>query len=323
MHLLFLVLVVLLACAGSVRAEDPLRASVNGLSALPPPDPADMRPEAMRKVRLGARLFRDTVLSGDGTIACVTCHDVRTNGADAGPVSTGIGGSLGRRNAPSVFNAALETSLFWDGRAETLEQQAAMVIQNPEEMGGSWPQIVQALSADSGYRTAFAALYPQGIAADSVTDAIAAYERWLVPRNSRFDQWMEGRDDALDDEERTGLRLFVVYGCAACHQGAGLGGNLFQKIGLVRPSPLNLARNADSGRYAVTGRPQDMFVFRVPSLRNVAMTPPYLHNGSAPDLDQVVRLMARHQLGRELDNAEAAALVAFLRTLTGEAQPLP
>jgi len=284
---------------------------------LPLPPVPDLPAE---KVALGERLFFDKRLSADDTIACASCHDFARGGADRLPRSVGVGGRTGNVNAPTVFNAALQFAQFWDGRAATLEEQAAGPVHNPVEMASSWEQVIPKLRADAGYREAFARLYPQGISGATIVDAIAAYERTLLTP-SRFDRYLRGDEGALDALEKTGYRRFLDFGCASCHQGRLLGGNMYQRFGVLgdyfgsRP-----ASEANLGRYNVTGREEDRHVFKVPGLRNVAVTAPYFHDGSVASLEEAVILMGRYQLGRELSGQDVTAIVAFLHSLTGEWQ---
>jgi cytochrome c peroxidase len=281
------------------------------------PLPVSPAPHA-GKVELGERLFSDPRLSRDDSIACASCHNLETGGVDRRAVSLGVGGAQGSVNAPTVFNAGFAFAQFWDGRAATLEEQAAGPIHNPVEMASDWTQVLSKLNADESYRTAFAALYPDGATAANVVDAIVAFERTLVTPDSRFDRHLRGEPGALTPLETHGYRRFRELGCASCHQGVLLGGNMFQKFGVLRDYFAGRqTTSADLGRYNVTKREADRHVFKVPSLRNVALTAPYFHDASADSLETAVIVMARHQLGRELATADVDALVAFLRSLTG------
>lgn len=304
-----------LSAAQGVRPQDGVR---DARALLPIPDAP---PQPAAKVALGQRLFLEPRLSHDNTIACVTCHDLSHGGVDHRVVSVGIGGQTGSVNAPTVFNASLNFVQFWDGRADSLEAQAAGPVHNPIEMASNWPEVITKLGADAGYRAAFGALYPQGITAASVVDALASFERSLLTPDSRFDQFLKGEASALSALEKAGYRRFVDYGCASCHQGAALGGNMFQRFGVMadyfkqRKTSL-----ADLGRFNVTAREEDRNVFKVPSLRNVAVTGPYFHDGSARSMEQAIVVMGRYQLGRELTDTEVKSIAAFLGTLTGKWQ---
>jgi cytochrome c peroxidase len=273
-----------------------------------------------RKVALGQRLFHETRLSGDNTIACASCHDLSKAGTDQLPRSIGIDGRLGTVNAPTVFNSGFNFKQFWDGRADTLEAQIDGPIHAPKEMRSNWPDILRKLEQDPSYVAAFASLYGRGIRPVHVKDAIATFERSLLTPNSRFDKFLRGDGAAITAEEQEGYLLFKSLGCVACHQGVSVGGNMFQTFGVMadyfaeRGGPTA----ADLGRFNVTGREQDRYRFKVPSLRNVDRTAPYFHDGSATTLEQAVAIMARYQLGRTLASADVDRIVKFLRTLTGE-----
>jgi len=273
-----------------------------------------------RKVSLGQRLFNDPKLSVDGTISCAHCHNLATGGVDRQTHSRGIGGREGGINAPTVFNSGFNFRQFWNGRAETLEDQIDGPLQHPAEMGSTWPLAISALSGEQSYRAEFSAIYSDGIQPHNVKDAIATFERSLITPNSRFDRFLRGDKAALNDEEQAGYRLFKQLGCISCHQGMNIGGNMYQKLGIMEDyfAARGDLTEADQGRYSVTKQAKDLHFFKVPSLRNVALTPPYFHDGSAKRLEDAVKVMGRFQLGTKLDEREVAKLVAFLRTLTGE-----
>ena len=281
-----------------------------------PPSEAD-RP----RIALGRRLFFERQLSHDNSLSCAGCHPLDGGGMDSLGKACGIGGRVGDRNTPTVFNAALNFRQFWDGRADSLESQIDGPIANPNELGSTWSEVIGKLRGDREYVDAFCALYPAGITPESVRDAIATFERTLIRSGSRFDLFLTGHADALTAEERHGYELFQELGCVSCHQGANVGGNMFERLGIVRDYFWTEARvpKSDVGRMAVTGRPVDRFVFRVPSLRLAASTAPYLHDGSIATLRETVMIMARYQVGRELSDADAHAIELFLGTLAGSA----
>ena len=272
-----------------------------------------------RKVALGQKLFDDKRLSRDGTIACASCHDLRAGGDDGRVVSVGLGGALGGINAPTVFNSGLNFAQFWDGRAGTLEDQIDGPIQHPQEMGTTWPAVIARLRIVPDYAKSFGRLYPDGMTVRNIKDAIATFERSLVTPNSRFDRFLNGDGQAITEEEHKGYTYFKSLGCVSCHQGINIGGNMFQPFGVMlsRQGKNSAVSRLDLGRYNVTGLEEDKFVFKVPSLRNVALTAPYFHDGSAPDLPAAVRVMAEAQLGRRLTDDQVRSIVAFLNTLTG------
>jgi cytochrome c peroxidase len=287
----------------------------NGDAVAPLPQPPAL--DAAR-VALGERLFREVRLSADDTIACVSCHDLGRGGVDRLPVSVGVGGARGGINAPTVFNSSLNFVQFWDGRAATLEEQAAGPIHNPSEMASDWAHVLPKLNADERYRSQFTRIYSDGITANNVVDAIATFERSLATPDSRFDLYLRG-EPALNEDEIAGYRHFRELGCTACHQGVRLGGNMYQKFGVLRDYFAGRQPTKDDmGRFNVTGLEEDKHVFKVPSLRNVALTAPYFHDGSASTLEQAVQIMGRYQLGRELESKDVRQIAAFLRSLTGQ-----
>jgi cytochrome c peroxidase len=289
------------------------------LAVLPPAPATDAK-----KVALGSQLYFDTRLSGDGTISCASCHALDKGGTDA-PLRTSVGikGAVGPINAPTVFNSHLHLAQFWDGRAATLEEQAAGPVENPLEMGTTWPEAIERLKAVPYYVTAFQEAYGGEITKEHVTHAIAEYERTLVTP-SRYDRFGAGDVAALTEEERAGLDLFTKIGCTSCHAGPLLGGQSFEKMGTVREYFARRGGDiteADLGRFNFTKREADKHKFKVPTLRNVELTPPYFHDGFAATLEDAVKLMAHHQLGRTLTKDETAKIVAFLKALNGEKLP--
>jgi cytochrome c peroxidase len=276
------------------------------------------------KVELGKRLFSDTRLSGDGKVACSTCHDLSAGGADHVPLSKGMSGQTASVNTPTVFNAALNFRQFWDGHASNLEDQVDGPLLNPREMGSSWAGALSAIERDDELSAAFAKAY-QGVNASNVRDAIATFERSLVTPDSPFDRFLAGDEAAIDDQVKRGYELFKSYGCSSCHQGRGVGGNMFQKLGVMADYFKDRGREteADQGRFNVTHDEVDRHVFKVPSLRNVSRTAPYLHDGSVATLEEAVRVMARYQLGRDLVATDVTTIVAFLKSLTGKYEGRP
>lgn len=311
---------------GSDSAEASSRPSaaflwtVNGNAGAEPfrPIPTDLTLEK-GKVRLGHRLFHDPRFSGDGTLSCASCHQLDLGGADGRPTPTGIGGAAIPLNSPTVLNSGFNLAQFWDGRAASLEEQAGGPIQSPAEMGSSWPDVIKVISKDSAYIAEFAELYGGVIEPATIQDAIATFERSLTTPNSPFDRYLMGDAEAISERARAGLELFTSYGCGACHQGVNMGGNLFQRLGVVVPYFKDPARltDADLGRFNVTGLEEDRYVFKVPSLRNIALTGPYFHDGSVTRLEDAIALMAYHQLGRTVSFEEIALIKEFLQTLTG------
>jgi len=288
------------------------------------PVPLTLKQDPAR-AEIGRLLFRDTRLSGNGRISCASCHDISKGGGDGRDRSVGLHGGLTSVNAPTVLNAALNFKQFWNGRAESLEAQADHVMQNPVEMGSQWAEVVQKVSQDPKYKAAFAASYKDGVTKANIQNAIATFERTLITPNSRFDKYLRGDANAITAAEKAGYAKFKQYGCVACHQGVNVGGNMFQKFGVMgdyfakRGNPTE----ADLGRYLVTKVESDKYVFKVPSLRNIALTAPYFHDASAKTLDEAVDIMFRYQLGRVASKEDKEAIIRFLNTLTGELDPKP
>jgi cytochrome c peroxidase len=308
------------------RNARPIRAAVASQTAQPDlldPEPISPLPRDIeldsRKVELGRRLFHDTRLSADNGVSCASCHDIRKNGADARARSIGVGGATGELNVPTVFNSAFSFRQFWDGRAETLEDQIDGPVLNPLELGTDWPEIIEKLKTDADYATAFASIYGSKMESSTIKDAIATFERSLITADCRFDRFVRGDRNALTPQEKEGYRLFKECGCSTCHQGVLVGGNMFEKLGIVRNyfEDRGSVTKADYGRFNVTHDEQDRFVFKVPGLRNVARTAPYFHDASAKTLEEAVEVMARYQLGRDLSANELRLIVQFLATLTG------
>jgi len=273
-----------------------------------------------RKVELGNKLFHDSLLSQDGKISCATCHSLAMGGVDRKTQSIGINDTAGGINAPTVLNASLNFVQFWDGRAPTLEEQISGPVTNPKEMGSNWDEVLSKLSRSPDYKTQFSKIYEDGITEHNIKDSIATFERSLYTPNSRFDQYLRGNRSAITQEEKEGYAAFKQLGCTTCHQGMGVGGNMFQPFGVMGNyfADRGNITKADYGRYNVTQQEADRYKFKVPSLRNVDLTAPYFHDGSATTLDEAVRVMAKYQLGIQLDERKAGSIVKFLKTLTGE-----
>lgn len=273
-----------------------------------------------QKVALGRQLFHDPQLSGDNTIACASCHTLSDGGTDQLSYPVGINGAIGNINTPTVFNSGFNFRQFWDGRADSLENQITGPIHNPIEMDSNWNEIIAKLGASPDYVGDFASLYIDGITPNNITDAIATFERSLYTPNSRFDQFLRGDVNALSADEQRGYDLFITYGCASCHQGVNVGGNLYQQMGVVHDYFADRGDiiNSDLGLFNVTALEEDRFVFKVPSLRLVSLTAPYFHDGSVPTLNNAVEVMAYYQLGRTIPDDEIDLIVQFLGTLAGE-----
>ena len=267
-------------------------------------------------VELGKKLYFEPRLSKSGFISCNSCHNLSMGGTDNIPTSIGDKWQQGPINAPTVLNSSLNVAQFWDGRAADLKAQAGGPIANPGEMGFTHALAIDMLVSIPGYVAEFKKVFgTEKIDIDQVTKAIAAFEETLVTPNSRFDKYLKGDKKAINKDELAGYQLFKDSGCVACHNGPAVGGNSFQKMGLVEP--YKDAGKAE-GRSAVTGKDADRFNFKVPTLRNVEMTYPYFHDGAANTLPEAVDTMGRIQLGKKFTADENAKIVAFLKTLTGD-----
>jgi len=275
------------------------------------------------QIRLGERLFHDPRLSHDNRQSCATCHPLDRGGMDGQPRAIAVDGLPRLRNTPTIFNVGLSFWFNWDGVVHTLEAHAERLLRNPAVMNTTWPELQGKLEREADYVSAFRAAYVDGLTWNNVIAALVSFERSLVTPHSRFDRYLRGEQQALTAEEQQGYGLFKSYGCVACHQGVNIGGNMFAKFGVFQPPNDTREEDVDNGRYNATQRPQDVQVFRVPSLRNVAMTAPYFHDGRAPTLAVAVDTMARVQLGKELTPEEIGLIVQFLQTLTGDYRDTP
>lgn len=267
---------------------------------------------------LGKALFNSPLLSSDNSISCASCHLVDYGGDDGFPVSTGINSATGGRNSPTVLNAAFNFVQFWDGRSTTLAQQVSGPIHNPIEMGSNWEQVITKLKNDKLFNNIFQSINSDGVTISAVVKAITTYEESLVTRGAAIDQYLLGDENALTQQQQTGFQKFRQYGCITCHQGVNIGGNLFQKIGRIDDAPDSLT--TDLGRYGVTAQEHDKYVFKVPSLRNVADTAPYFHNGQISTLYEAIQIMGRLQLGRELSEQDILDLEAFLQSFSADVE---
>jgi cytochrome c peroxidase len=325
MSLLRFVVVFLVACTAAIQAVHggqpgaELRANPALPAVVIPPD----NPQTPEKVALGRQLFFDPRLSADETISCATCHDPATAWANHNPVDTGIGGLKGTRNSGTVLDAAYMDFQFWDGRARSLEEQALEPIHNPVEMGETLERVVGKLNAIEGYRTQFTAVFGTDATPDGIAKAIAAFERTVLSGPSPFDRYMAGDKTAMSASAIRGRRVFNGKArCRTCHTGPMFSDQGFHNlgVGMDRPQP-------DIGRQAVTNDPRDRGAFKTPTLRNVALTAPYFHDGSARTLAEVIEFYDRGGVPNdtldifmttlELTEDEQADLVAFLEALTG------
>jgi len=265
-----------------------------------------------QKVELGKNLFFDTILSADNTISCASCHDLNNGGDDGLKFSFGIDGQEGDINSPTVFNAVYNFRQFWNGSAKDLAQQAEGPIQNPVEMGNNFKSLINTLKK-TPYKNMFSKIYSDGVTKENIVDAIAEFEKTLITPNAPFDKYLRGDDSAISQEQKDGYELFKSKGCIACHHGINVGGNLYNKFGVMKD-----VKSERLGRYEITKKESDKYYFKVPSLRNIEKTAPYLHDGRYDNLEDVVAFMALYQLGRTISKEEIQKITSFLYSLTGE-----
>lgn len=279
----------------------------------------------INKARLGKRLFYEQNISRDKTTSCASCHNPSNGGADGRRKSVLADGSLAQFNAPTVFNCSLNFRQFWDGRATSLEDQVKLMITSQSAMGLPWDDLIVRLQTDAEYQSEFNRIYADGITTNNVTNAIAEFERSLTTPNAPFDRYLRGERNAISKNEEQGYRLFLRYGCASCHQGIAVGGNMYGKMGAIRDyfTASRAATLADFGRFNLTQKEQHRYQFKVSSLRNVAKTAPYMHDGSIATLEEAVQVMGYYNLGVEIPKSDAELITAFLKTLTGEYQGHP
>ena len=285
------------------------------------PAPAD-NPTTAEKVELGKMLYHDPRLSSTGTVSCASCHNTMLGGEDNRPNSMGVNGQTGGRSAPTVWNSAFNHVQFWDGRAASLEEQAAGPVTNPIEMGmKSWDDVVARLKTIEGYQAAFAAAFgPESISKDTATKAIAAYERTLITPNSAYDKYVGGDQNAMTEQQIRGMEKAIELGCTGCHSGPAFNGpGMFQKFPMHSNQYFEAQYHfsQDLGVAEVSKKAEDQHLFKVPTLRNVALTAPYFHNGSVKTLEEAVKIMAKLQLDKDLSKEDVADIVAFLNALTG------
>lgn len=313
----------LAATAGQASAADELMQQAKELfQPIPEKPPAvDGVASTPAMVELGRMLYFDPRLSESHNISCNTCHQIGLGGGDMLPTSIGHKSQRGGRNAPTVLNSVFNAAQFWDGRAKDLVEQAAGPIQNPIEMAITAEHAVETLRTIPGYEKAFAAAFPgekEPITIDNIAKAIAVFETTLITPNAPFDRFLRGDAKALSDGQRQGLKLFIDSGCASCHNGINVGGGQYAPFGVVERPGADVLPPDDKGRFMVTKTPDDEFVFKVPTLRNIALTMPYFHSGQSWDLEQAVGVMAVSQLGVELGEVDVKKITAFLESLTGE-----
>lgn len=307
------ILITLIGFALSLTLANGLNAASRDNEPIKPIPPLEEFDQS--KVMLGKKLFFEPRLSKSGFISCNSCHNLSTGGADNLPSSIGHGWQLGPINSPTVLNSRYNLAQFWDGRAKDLQEQAGGPIANPGEMASTHALAIEVLKSMPEYVSYFKKVYgDEAINIERVTDSIATFEETLTTPNSRFDKWLKGDDKAITKTELKGYKLFKKKGCVACHNGVGVGGGSFQKFGAVKPYDRD---TKTLGRFNVTKKESDKYVFKVPTLRNIELTAPYFHDASTWSLREAVRTMGEYQLGVTLKEGEIDKITAFLKTLTG------
>ncbi|MDY6821856.1 MAG: cytochrome-c peroxidase [Deferribacterota bacterium] len=315
------VLLILFIFAANLFGQEIFEKAKNTFKPIPQEPPAIKgNPLTDAKIKLGKYLYFDPRLSKSALISCNTCHNVGLGGSDYQKTGTGHAWQHGPRNDPTTFNAVFNSSQFWDGRAKDLAEQAKGPLSNPVEMASDEERIIKTLKSMPEYVDLFKKAFPdakKAITLDNVAKAIEAFEATLVTPDSKFDKFLRGDKSALNEKELSGLKAFFDYGCESCHGGLNMGGTSLMKFGLVEmPSEDIIA--GDMGRYEVTKKESDKYVFKVPTLRNVALTSPYFHSGTVWELAEAVKIMAKTQVGVDLSENETDNIVSFLKTLTGK-----
>ncbi len=267
----------------------------------------------INKALLGKKLFHEKRLSVDNTISCASCHIITEGGDDNRKFSIGVNNKKGNVNSPTVLNSRYNLSQFWDGRAKDLKEQALGPIHNPLEMNNDFKNIISKLKNDDYYKNAFK-IYKDGMTQDNILDAIVEFEKALVTPHSKFDRYLLGDKDILSTEEKEGFELFKDYGCISCHNGVNIGGNLYQKMGIIKEYKI---KSGNLGRYNVTKNEEDKYYFKVPTLRNIEHTSPYMHDGSEENLKETIKVMIEYQVGIIPTDEEIYKIELFLKTLNG------
>ncbi len=321
----FVAMFLCLGCvlSGPALADDDLlarsRQVFEPIPATPPELPGN--PATPVKIELGKQLYFEPRLSASHSISCASCHNLGLGGADAQPTSIGHHWQRGGRNAPTVLNSVFNLAQFWDGRAKDLEEQAGGPVVNPIEMASQEADAVDLLNTIPGYRDIFAAAFPgeaNPVTLANAQKAIAVFEATLITPNAPFDRFLKGQANALSPTEKEGLALFLDKGCANCHNGVNIGGGMYAKFGLAIKPGVEFLPPEDKGRAKVTKADDDEFAFKVPTLRNIALTAPYFHTGKEWDLRKAVALMGATQIGEQLSDEDIDKITAFLGSLTGD-----
>ncbi|MEA3331182.1 MAG: cytochrome c peroxidase [Campylobacterota bacterium] len=292
--------------------------TINSIAEVITPIPLEIKYNK-EKALLGKKLFSDTTLSKDDTISCASCHILQDGGDDNMQYSFGIKGQMGVVNSPTVFNAVFNFAQMRDGAAANLKEQVHLPLTNPIEMGATYKDVIKKLKNNKEYKEVFNTLYKDGINQNNINDALAQFQTALITPNSRFDRYLRGDKDAITKDELEGFKLFKKNGCTSCHNGVNIGGNLYQKVGIIETyihDEKDISH--ELGRYNVTKKEYHKYLNKVPTLRNIELTAPYLHNGSQKTLKQTVVFMLTYQVGIEQSDENIDKIVKFLNTLTGE-----
>ncbi|WP_077728251.1 cytochrome-c peroxidase [Methylocaldum sp. 14B] len=318
-----LILCLPLMVVGNAWAAEELMQRAQALFKPIPTEPPPIRNTVVtpERIELGKMLYFDPRLSRSWMISCNSCHNLALGGVDLEQTSIGHGWQKGPRNAPTVLNSVFNIAQFWDGRAADLQTQAKGPLQASVEMNNTPERLEKTLNTIPGYVERFKQAFPNEpnpVSFDNLAKAIEAFEATLITPNSKFDRYLKGDDKALNDAEKQGLALFMDKGCSNCHNGINIGGNGYFPFGVVEKPGAEILPLKDKGRFTVTNTASDEYVFKVPSLRNIVLTPPYFHSGQVWDLRQAVAIMGTAQLGAKLTDPEIDSVTTFLRTLTGD-----
>jgi cytochrome c peroxidase len=316
-------LTVMLLATGTAQAADDLLATARTRFQPIPLKPPELpgNPATPAKLELGRMLYFDPRVSAGRPGSCNSCHNVGLGGADGSETAIGHSWQKGGRNVPTAFNAVFNTARFWDGRAQELNDRPTGPAFNPIEMALPQGELSEQLAAIPGYQAAFSAAFPGEAAPVTLANAqkaIAVFQATLITPNAPFDRYLRGDAYALNARQKEGLQLFISKGCAECHAGMNLGGTQYAPFGILERPGADVLPRDDKGRFMVTETVGDQYVFKVPQLRNIALTAPYFHSGRAWALRQAVTVMAASQIGAPVTDSEAGAITAFLKSLTGE-----
>lgn len=291
--------------------------AAQSISSMPVPVPQLTEHD---KIELGKTLFHEPLFAKNLSASCASCHQLKNSGVDNLTRYLTINKTSGSLNTPSVFNASLNFRQFWNGRAKTIADAIDDHVADETVFANNWPEIVQKISDNSLYTTSFKKVYPNGVTKDNINNALTVYIESLLTPNSAFDRFLKGDKTALSNDELKGYRLFRKYGCVSCHQGPNMGGNLYQRLGVYKNyfADKGITGKADFGLFNVTGKEEDKHVFKVPSLRNISLTGPYLHNGSVKTLPEMIQIMGIYQVGQPIRTEDANMIALFLQSLNAK-----